>query len=75
MRCRPCPAAAASPSALRRWPRENLTKIFDFYFSTKEKGSGIGLALALQIVEEHGGVIKVESELGRGSTFFVFLPV
>lgn len=55
--------------------RENLTKIFDFYFSTKEKGSGIGLALALQIVEEHGGVIKVESELGRGSTFFVFLPV
>lgn len=55
--------------------KENLTKIFDFYFSTKEKGSGIGLALALQIVEEHGGVIKVESELGRGSTFFVFLPV
>lgn len=55
--------------------KENLTKIFDFYFSTKEKGSGIGLALALQIVEEHGGVIKVESELGRGSTFLVFLPV
>lgn len=55
--------------------KENLTKIFDFYFSTKEKGSGIGLALALQIVEEHGGTIKVESELGRGSNFLVFLPV
>lgn len=55
--------------------KENLTKIFDFYFSTKEKGSGIGLALALQIVEEHGGTIRVESELGRGSNFLVFLPV
>ncbi|MDZ7269386.1 MAG: ATP-binding protein [candidate division KSB1 bacterium] len=55
-------------------PRENLNRIFDFYFSTKKRGTGIGLALALQIVEEHGGTIRVESEVGRGSNFIIYLP-
>lgn len=51
-----------------------LNKIFDFYYTTKEQGTGIGLSLAQQIVEEHGGRIQVKSELGKGSEFLVLLP-
>ena len=51
-----------------------LSKIFDFYYTTKEQGTGIGLSLAQQIVEEHGGRIQVKSELGKGSEFLVLLP-
>lgn len=51
-----------------------LNKIFDFYYTTKEHGTGIGLSLAQQIVEEHGGRIQVKSELGKGSEFLVLLP-
>jgi PAS domain S-box-containing protein len=52
----------------------HLPRIFDPYFTTKEKGSGLGLATAYSIVRNHGGVIDVVSELGRGSTFTVYLP-
>ncbi len=55
-------------------PREHLPRIFDPYFSTKQTGSGLGLATVHSIVRRHGGVIQVESALGRGSTFRVFLP-
>ena len=51
-----------------------LSKIFDFYYTTKEQGTGIGLSLAQQIVEVHGGRIQVKSELGKGSEFLVLLP-
>jgi len=51
-----------------------LSRIFDFYYSTKEGGTGLGLSIAQQIVEEHGGRIEVESEEGKGSVFAVFLP-
>jgi len=49
-------------------------KIFDFYYTTKEHGTGIGLSLAQQIVEEHGGRLRVKSELGKGAEFIVLLP-
>ncbi len=55
-------------------PKEHLAKIFDPYFTTKQKGSGLGLATTYSIVKKHGGHITVESALGEGTTFHVFLP-
>ena len=55
-------------------PKSHIDRIFDPYFSTKQKGSGLGLTVAYSIVEKHDGRIKVESELGAGTTFHVFLP-
>jgi CheY-like chemotaxis protein len=55
-------------------PPEFLTKIFDPYFTTKEKGSGLGLATSYSIVRNHGGLITVRSARGTGSTFAVYLP-
>lgn len=55
---------------------ELIDKIFDPYFTTKAvgKGSGMGLAIVQSIVKNHGGFIKVESKVGKGSTFLVFFP-
>ncbi len=55
-------------------PKEHLAKIFDPYFTTKQKGSGLGLAAAYSIVRRHGGHIAVESRLGVGTAFHVYLP-
>jgi len=55
-------------------PKEHATKIFDPYFTTKEKGSGLGLATSYTIIKKHGGDIVVDSEQGRGTTFTIFLP-
>jgi signal transduction histidine kinase/CheY-like chemotaxis protein len=53
---------------------DHLGKIFTPYFTTKQTGSGLGLATSYSIVKKHGGVIIVESETGRGTTFHIYLP-
>jgi PAS domain S-box-containing protein len=55
-------------------PAEHLTRIFDPYFTTKEKGSGLGLATSHSIIRKHGGALTVSSELGKGSVFTLYLP-
>jgi nitrogen fixation/metabolism regulation signal transduction histidine kinase len=55
-------------------PPENLSRIFEPYFSTKKSGIGLGLAIVKRIVEEHGGTISVQSEVGRGSRFVCKFP-
>jgi PAS domain S-box-containing protein len=52
-----------------------LRTIFRPFYSTKTDGKGLGLPLCRRILDEHGGIIKVESELGKGSTFRVILPI
>jgi len=55
-------------------PEENLSKIFEPYFSTKETGTGLGLAIVQKIIDIHNGNVEVESILGKGTQFTVRLP-
>jgi signal transduction histidine kinase len=54
---------------------EKVSKIFQAYYTTKKGGTGIGLAMARRIAEEHGGRINVRSEVGKGSNFSITLPL
>lgn len=54
---------------------ENLAKIFEPYFTTKATGTGLGLTNVYKIVKEHSGDISVESKVGKGTTFYIRLPV
>jgi PAS domain S-box-containing protein len=55
-------------------PEEHLNKIFDPYFSTKTKGHGLGMTTVYSIIQKHEGHIKVESKLGEGTTFYIYIP-
>jgi len=56
---------------------DNLDKLFDPFFSTKEvgQGTGLGLSVSYGIVQRHGGTMRVQSEVGKGTRFFIWLPV
>jgi len=53
---------------------ENLKKIFDIYFTTKSNGTGMGLSIVRQIIQQHNGTIEVESKINKGSKFIIILP-
>jgi PAS domain S-box-containing protein len=55
-------------------PEENLSRVFDPYFTTKHKGSGLGLATAHSIIRNHDGYIGLESKPGVGTKFYVYIP-
>ena len=55
-------------------PPKYLDKIFDPYFSTKQTGSGLGLATVYSIIQNHSGYIKAELPVGAGTTFHIYLP-
>ena len=53
---------------------EDLNRIFDLYFTTKDHGTGIGLSMVYRIVQMHDGEVEVQSTPGRGTTFTLLLP-
>jgi len=53
---------------------ENLTKIFELYYTTKERGTGVGLSMVYRTIQIHNGEIDVESTVGVGTTFIIVLP-
>ena len=56
-------------------PADVLSRIFDPFFTTKPSGTGLGLPVSYGIVRDHGGTMDVRSEVGRGTTFTVSLPL
>jgi signal transduction histidine kinase len=56
-------------------PADKIDRIFNPFFTTKEKGTGLGMAISRKIVEAHEGTIDVVSETGRGTEFLVTLPL
>ncbi len=78
LHCRACSKGAYVEIAIRDTgvgiPEKYLGKIFDPYFTTKEKGSGLGLATSYSIIKNHNGIIDVKSEMGKGTTFLIYLP-
>jgi signal transduction histidine kinase len=56
-------------------PQEQINRIFEPFYTTKKKGSGLGLMIVQRIVRAHGGRIELESQVGRGSVFRIWLPL
>jgi PAS domain S-box-containing protein len=56
-------------------PQEQISRIFEPFYTTKKKGSGLGLMIVHRIVRAHGGRIDLESQVGRGTTFRIWLPL
>jgi signal transduction histidine kinase len=56
-------------------PKEDLNKIFDPFYTTKEKGTGLGLAVSYNIIKKMNGTLTVESEVGKGTIFTITIPV
>ena len=56
-------------------PADRLSKIFDPFYTTKEKGLGMGMAIAHRIIEDHRGTVDVESTLNAGTTFTLCFPI
>lgn len=56
-------------------PQEQIARIFEPFYTTKKKGSGLGLMIVQRIIRDHGGRIELESHVGRGSTFRIYLPL
>ena len=55
-------------------PQEIINKIFEPYFTTKDMGNGLGLASSYAIINKHGGLLNVKSNVNEGSTFHIYLP-
>jgi signal transduction histidine kinase len=55
-------------------PEEQINRIFEPFYTTKKRGSGLGLMIVQRIVRAHGGKIELESNVGRGTTFRIWLP-
>jgi len=55
-------------------PKEHLAKVFDPYFTTKHRGSGLGLTMTYTTIHAHDGHIAVDSEMGKGTTFRIYMP-
>lgn len=56
-------------------PKEDINKIFDLFFTMKEKGTGIGLCWAKQIIDQHKGRIEIESKVNFGTTVKIRMPI
>jgi signal transduction histidine kinase len=56
-------------------PQDQINRIFEPFFTTKKKGSGLGLMIIQRIVRTHGGRLELESQVGRGTTFRIWLPL
>ncbi|OGP91632.1 MAG: hypothetical protein A2156_15280 [Deltaproteobacteria bacterium RBG_16_48_10] len=56
-------------------PQDQMEKIFNYYYTTKEKGVGLGLPIAHRIIEAHGGQLKLESQVGLGTKVTILLPI
>jgi signal transduction histidine kinase len=56
-------------------PQDQINRVFDPFFTTKKEGTGLGLMIVQRIVRAHGGLIEVESHVGRGTSFRIWLPL
>jgi len=56
-------------------PQEQINRIFEPFYTTKKKGSGLGLMIVQRIVRAHNGRIELDSQVGRGTTFRIWLPL